>query len=380
MALPASSSRGPGPAWPAHQSTTTSRRRRHRPPVGEPVVPDAQRPPARAHEPVHPVDEAEVGVRPVGARARGARGRSARAADRARSRRAADTRRPRRASSGPGTGRGTRGSGRARTCARRQRHVEPGALALPGLGQLQAGVARRGRRPCGPACRSPGSPGCDARARSATRLRTWRLVRWRSDTISGCERLSIRKPWSSEKCRCSWFSLRSASSRIRARSQRGAEVPAAVVEHQPALGIARPVARRARRDRALPPQELDDAARAVEGAGGGARLDAQHGAHLQPVALPPQLPVARARAPARCPRAAPARRPAPGGAGRGPPPAAAPPPAARRPARRSAPSRAGRRPRAPARHSRRAGIVAGRAAAAGRPRRRQERHRDGGEG
>ena len=70
-----------------------------------------------------------------------------------------------------------------------------------------------------------------------------------------------------------------------------AEVPAAVVQHQAALGIARPVARRARRDRALAPQELDDAAGAVERAGGGARLDAQHGAYLEPVALPPQLPV-----------------------------------------------------------------------------------------
>ena len=52
---------GVGPAWSAHHSTTTSRRR---PSAAEPVVPDAQGAPAGAHQAVNPVDEADVGRDP----------------------------------------------------------------------------------------------------------------------------------------------------------------------------------------------------------------------------------------------------------------------------------------------------------------------------
>ena len=203
-------SRGPGPAWSAHQSTTMSRRRRHR--AARPASPSFQTRsvrPRRAHEPVHPVHEVEVGVGACGAGAVVGAGVALELRVLGVVRRRAGTRRRRRASSGPGTGPGTRGSARARSGAR------PGSVTSS---RLRSRLPRAASwRPGWSASAAPMCPGmsisgitrmwCAAGERHDPAC-TWRFVRCGSDTISGCERLSIRKPWSSEKCRCSWFSLR----------------------------------------------------------------------------------------------------------------------------------------------------------------------------
>jgi hypothetical protein len=77
---------------------------------------------------------------------------------------------------------------------------------------------------------------------------------------------------------------------------RGREVTPAVVDHEAALGIARPVAGAAGGDPVAVSQQLEQRSRPVEDARRRARLDAHALTHLEPVALGAEPAIGRAEA------------------------------------------------------------------------------------